>query len=86
VIKSFESQSIEIIRLLYLAGARSEIRKIDISVSPEVAGFLQNQKRATLAKLEEGSNCQITVNADQNCVGENSQINCYDQRGSVVKF
>ncbi len=86
VIKSFESQSIEIIRLLYLAGARSEIRKIEIAVSPEVANFLQNQKRTTIAKLEDESGCQITVNADQNCIGENSQINCYDQRGSTVKF
>jgi ribonuclease E len=86
VIKSFESQSIEIIRLLCLAAANKNTRKIELSVSPEVAGFLQNEKRATIAELEADSQKQITINADANRVGETYEMICYNERGSVVKF
>lgn len=86
IIKSYESQSIEIIRLLYLAAAKKNIAKVELFVSPEVAGFLQNQKRATIARIETESEKQIVINADQNCVGENYNIVGYDERQSMVKF
>jgi ribonuclease E len=86
VIKSFESQSIEMIRLLNLAAARKEIRQIELTVSPEVASFLQNRKRSVIARLETEAENTILVNSDQNRVGENHDIVCYDERGSIVKF
>ena len=51
-----------------------------------VAGFLQNEKRATIAELEADSQKQITINADANRVGETYEMVCYNERGSVVKF
>jgi len=86
IIKSLESQSIETTRVLSLAATRKDIKSIVIRVSPEVAGFLQNQKRATIARLEAESEKQITINADPNCVGETCNMICYDEHGSVVKF
>jgi len=86
VIKSFESQSIEIMRLLYLAAAKKQAKKIELFASPEVTGFLQNQKRAVIAKLEIDAEKQIVINADPKYTGENFNITCHDDRGSIVKF
>lgn len=86
VVKSFESQSIEMIRLLNLAAARQEIKQIELTVSPEVASFLQNRKRALIARLENEAEKTITIHSDQNRVGESHEIVCYDERGSIVKF
>ncbi|KKK68754.1 hypothetical protein LCGC14_2940860, partial [marine sediment metagenome] len=86
VIKSFESQSIEVMRMLSLATAKKEIAKIDLSVSPEVAGYLQNQKRSAIATLEANSDKVIVINADTTLVGENYNMSCYNERGSTVKF
>ena len=86
VIKSFESHSIEIMRLLFLAAARDDIKRIELSVSPEVEGFLQNQKRAVIMQLEAECDKQVIINADPNCVGGSYDITCYNERGSAVKF
>lgn len=85
-IKSFEAQSIEMIRLLNLAGAKNSIKEVVLTVSPEVAGFLQNQKRTAIARLESEAEKRIVINSDQNRVGEDYDLTCYDDRGSVVKF
>ena len=86
VIKSMESQSIEIMRTLSLAVARDNIKKIELSVSPEVAGFLLNQKREAIAGMEADSEKEVIVNADQNRSGESCQITCFNDRDNVVKF
>ncbi|MCK5172445.1 MAG: ribonuclease E/G, partial [Planctomycetes bacterium] len=86
VIKSFESQSIEVMRMLNLATAKKEIAKIDLSVSPEVAGYLQNQKRSAIATLEANSDKVIVINADTSLVGEKYDMSCCNERGSTVKF
>ena len=86
VIKSLESHSIEIMRLLFLAGARADVSRIELSVSPEVEGFLQNQKRGIISELEAESGKHVIINADSNCTGANHNIACYNERGSMVKF
>ena len=86
VIKSLESHSIEIMRLIFLAGARGDIRRIELSVSPEVEGFLQNRKRAIISELEAESGKQVIINADPNCAGANYNMTCYNERGSMVRF
>jgi ribonuclease E len=86
VIKSFESQSIEMMRLLNLASARKGIKQIELTVSPEVAGFLQNRKRSLISRLEDDAEKTVVINADPNRIGENYEIVCYNERGSVVKF
>ena len=85
VIKSFESQSIEIVRLLSLASAGKNVKKIELAVSQEVASFLLNEKRAAIAKLESDSDRTVTINPDPECTGESYSIVCYDERDNVCK-
>ncbi len=86
VIKSYESQSIELMRLIFLAAARKDVAKIELGVSGEVASFLQNQKREAIARLESDSDKQVVINADPKCQGQSHNVTCYNSRGSKVRF
>ena len=46
VVKTVESMSIDVMRLLALASHREDIRRINVSVAPSVATYLNNRKRA----------------------------------------
>jgi ribonuclease E len=84
-VKSHEALAIEIIRLLNLSASKSKIKRIEISVSPEVGEYLQNNKRGVLSGLEQSSNTRITIHALAEFAGEKRSMVCYDDRGSVVK-
>ncbi len=87
MIKSLESQAIEILRQLRMAAARKEIKRVEITVPQDVAQFLQNDKRQILAQLEADQDKQVVVIPELFCSGnEPMQIQCFDERGSVVKF
>ncbi len=85
-VKSYESQAIELIRLLQTAVARKEVQRIELRISPETADFLQNQRRTALAKLETEYEKEITVHADWKINGQNRKVTGYDARGSEVKI
>ena len=85
-IKSHESSAIEIIRLLNLSVSKKQIKRIELSVSPEVAGYLQNEKRATIANLEQTTGKHIIIHSSPNYTGEKHSIICYNERESVVKL
>ncbi|HDS84303.1 MAG TPA: Rne/Rng family ribonuclease [Phycisphaerales bacterium] len=87
MIKSFESQAIEILRQLRLATSHKEIKRIEITAPKEVALFLQNDKRQVLARLEAEQEKQVVVIPDLwGANNEPVQIQCFDERGSAVKF
>ena len=52
VVKSAESMAIDVVRLMALATHREEIRKIAISVNPNVASYLNNRKRKEIVRME----------------------------------
>ena len=85
-IKSHESLAIEIIRLLNLSASKNQIKRIELSVSPEVAGYLQNEKRAVIAQIEQLSDKRVIIHSDPNYVGEKHKLTCFNEQGSVVKL
>ena len=85
-VKSHESMSIEITRLLNLAAWKKQIKRIELSVSPEVADYLQNEKRTVIAHIEQESDKRIIVHSVPNYSGEKHNLVCYNERGSVVKL
>jgi ribonuclease E len=85
-VKSHESMSIEIIRLLNLSASREQIKRIELSVSPEVADYLQNEKRATIAQIEQESSKRVLIHSIPQYTGEKHDLVCYNERGSVVKL
>jgi len=85
-VKSHESLAIEIIRLLNLSAAKERIKRIDVSVSPEVAHYLQNSKRAAVLEIEQVSEKKITIHSVADYSGEKHDLVCHNERGSVVKL
>ena len=85
-VKSHESLALEIIRLLNLSVSKDQIKRIELFVSPEVADYLQNIKRAALAQIELASDKRIIIHAASDYSGEKHDLICYNERGSVVKL
>jgi ribonuclease E len=85
-IKSHESLAIEIIRLLNLSASKEQIKRIELFVSPEVADYLQNTKRAAIAQVEQLNDKRVVIHSVSNYVGEKHDLVCYNQRGSVIKL
>jgi ribonuclease E len=86
IIKSHESLSLEIIRMLNVAVAQKDIKRVEVAVSPEAAAYLLNIKRMALANIEQLSGKSIVVTADPAWFGEKHKFTCYNERGSTVKF
>ena len=84
--KSHESLAIELIRLLHLSASKEHIKRIELLVSPEVADYLQNTKRAAISQVEQLNDKRIVIHAASNYAGEKHDLVCYNQRGSVVKL
>jgi len=85
-VKSHESSAIEIIRLLNLSASKKQIKRIELSVSPEVADYLQNEKRTALTQIEQEISKRIIIHSVPDYSGERHDLVCYNERGSLVKL
>jgi len=85
-IKSHESLAIDIIRLLNLSASKAQIKRIELFVSPAVAGYLQNEKRVTISQIEQLSNKKVMVHSSAEHTGEKFTLICYDERSNVIKL
>ncbi len=85
-VKSQESQTIEMLRLLRLAASKEQIKRVELFVSPEVAEYLQNEKRSVISRIEQQSDKKIVIHSAVNFTGEKYEILCYNDRGAVVKL
>jgi len=85
-IKSQESLAIEIMRLLNFAASNDQIKRIELFVSPQVADYLQNQKRAVIAQSEQLNDKSVIIHSEPDYTGEKHNIVCYNKRSGVVKL
>ena len=85
-VKSHESLALEIIRLLNLSASKDQIKRIELFVSPEVADYLQNVKRAAITQIEQFSDKRVIIHSAPEYSGEKHDLVCYNERGSVVKL
>ncbi|MBN1796589.1 MAG: Rne/Rng family ribonuclease [Sedimentisphaerales bacterium] len=85
-VKSHESVSIELIRMLNLAASKKNIKVIELFVSPEVADYLQNEKRASLAQIEQIREEKVIIHSEPNYVSDKHKFVCKNERGTEVKL
>ena len=85
-VQSHESLDIEIIRLLHFSASKEQIKRIELFVSPEVADYLQNTKRAAIARVEQLNDKRVVIHSASDYAGEKHDLVCYNDRGSVVKL
>jgi ribonuclease E len=86
VVKTPESMSLEVIRLLIVAAQRPQISKVVVTVAEEAADYLNNRKRHELARLESEGSMSIQVMAAKNVAPEHLVIECRDGDDREVKF
>ena len=84
-VKSPESICIEIFRLLNLNTAKTNIKCIELFVSPEIADYLQNKKRANLVQIEQENEKVIIIHADTNQTSDKHKLICHSERESTAK-
>ena len=86
VVKTAESMSIDVMRLLALAAHREEIRRINICVSTPVANYLNNRKRREIGRIEEEANMVIHIRHEETGGAEHLQFDCFDSAGNEVRL
>jgi ribonuclease E len=86
-VKTAESVSIEVMRMIQLAVNREHIARIDIRVHDEVSQYLLNRKRKEIVDLEEQAKKPVSIAGAGPAVSlEYLEFNCFDNNGNEVKF
>ncbi|CAN5280688.1 Rne/Rng family ribonuclease [soil metagenome] len=85
-VKTTESMSIDVMRLLQLATHRQQIERVVVRVQEEVARYLLNRKRKEITKLEEAGNAEVTIHSTPEVSPEFLELTCLDVNGNEVKF
>lgn len=86
LVKTVESMSIDVMRLLQLAAHREGIQRIQVRVHPEVAYYLLNRKRKEVAQLEQRGEMQVVVFGVFAAPPELLEVSCFDRNNNEVKF
>ena len=86
IVKTSESMSIEVIRMLMLAGQQPKCVKVTVRVNDEVASYLNNKKRKELAELEEEGGMSVQVLGSEGLYPEHLELDCRDESGNEIKL
>jgi ribonuclease E len=84
-VKTCESMSIDVMRMLQLAAHREAVQRIQVRVADDVAHYLLNRKRKDIARLEEGRDLQVNVAGASGASPETLDFVCYDKNNNEVK-
>jgi ribonuclease E len=84
LVKTPESMSIDVMRRLAIGLNDLKVARVELSVCPEVAFFLLNRKRVSLAKLEEVTKKTISIRSDPSLGLDEQRLALYDARDGLV--
>jgi ribonuclease E len=85
-VKTCESMSIDVMRMLQLAAHRDHVHHIEIRVAEDVANYLLNKKRREIARLEESGNILVQIRGAAGAPPETLEFICYDNNNNEVKL
>jgi ribonuclease E len=85
-VKTCESMSIDVMRMLQLAAHNPSIHRIQIRVDEDVANYLLNKKRREISRLEEAGEIQVVIEGQSRSSPEYLEFVCYDNNNNEVKF
>jgi ribonuclease E len=84
-VKTCESMSIDVMRMLQLAAHRNLVNRIQIRVADDVANYLLNKKRKDISQLEESAGIQIQIAGLPGVGPETLEFVCLDNNNSEIK-
>ena len=84
-VKTCESMSIDVMRMVQLAAHRENVQRVQIRVAEEVANYLLNKKRKEMTHLEESGQIQVIVTGVPGGAPELLEFECLDRNNNEVK-
>ena len=85
-VKTCESMSIDVMRMIQLAAHRDHVCRIEVRVADDVANYLLNKKRGEIARLEESGQIQVQIRGAAGAPPETLEFTCYDNNNNEVKL
>jgi ribonuclease E len=85
-VKTAESMSIEVMRLLMSHANIEGVKKVTVDLHERVAAFLNNRKRRDITQLEESYGVTINITALSNVSPEHIKFYCYNALGTEVRL
>ncbi|RME36998.1 MAG: Rne/Rng family ribonuclease [Planctomycetota bacterium] len=82
--KTVDSVTLDAMRIIRLAAYHPDVRTVSVTVSPEVAYRLLNEKRTALHKLETDTGKTLLVRGDAGFTTDQVAYRCEDARGREV--
>ena len=86
VVKTAESMSLDVIRMLLLAAQQPKCKNVTVRVAESVASFLNNSKRKELADLEHEGSMEIRILGSETVYPEHLEMECLDNKGNRVRL
>lgn len=86
LVKTGETMSIEVMRLLQLAAWRPNVSRVRLRVAETLAQYLLNRKRKEIARLEDEGKIQVTILGVPNALPETCEIQCLDESGGEIRL
>ena len=83
-VKTAESLSIEVMRMLMTAGSHDKVALANIEVHEKVADHLNNLKRREITQIEEDRNLRVKIIARNDVAPEHLVLKCEDDIGAKV--
>ncbi|MFP6677776.1 MAG: Rne/Rng family ribonuclease, partial [Pirellulaceae bacterium] len=85
-VKTAESMSIEVVRMLMLAGQQPKVSRVTVRVNDEVASYLNNTKRRDITGLEEEGGMNVQILGTEGLFPEHVEFDCRDSDGREIAF
>ncbi|MEM9410533.1 MAG: Rne/Rng family ribonuclease [Planctomycetota bacterium] len=86
VVKTAESMSLDVVRVLLLAAQQPRCSEVTVRVHETVASFLNNQKRKELSELEHEGKMEIRNNGSESGYPEPLGMECRDDNNKPVRL
>lgn len=84
VVKTAESMTIEVVRVLMMACQQPRASRITVRVNDKVAAFLNNKKRREVMQIEEDSKVTVQILGSEALFPEHFECDCRDNEGNLI--
>lgn len=84
IVKNPESMALAVLRSLIVLAGRDPVATVEVTVHPQVAEYVQNSKRSSLARMEGDLHKRIRILAAPDFGIEQVAYRCTDDRGQEV--
>ena len=86
MVKTAESMSIEVIRMLALAVKNEHIDRVTVRVNDAVAAHLNNKKRREVMEMEDAGKMTVQILGSEGLFPEHLEMDCRNSAGERVEI